>query len=359
MSELERIIQDKITADGPMSVAVFMTLALSHPEYGYYVSRDPFGVDGDFTTAPEISQMFGEMIGAWICDTAINQIDADRFNFFELGPGRGTLMSDALRVAKNVPGFLESSALHLLEMSPVLREKQKQALGEYSPVWHGDLSSVPSDKPLIILANEFLDALPVRHLVWRGEAWRERLIDVKDGAFVWVETADVAEDVLAAVPPVPVAPKEGDILEVSPERLCFMRDLFGLLKKARGVALFIDYGYARPAYGESLQALYKHAFCGVFEHVGDADLTAHVDFAGLQDLVQAEGLECFGVVPQGAFLKRLGIDMRAATLKKAGTPEQARDVEKALHRLTDSGEMGELFKVMGFGYGTDGRFAGF
>ncbi len=328
-------LKDIIQKEGPIDVGRFMALALGHPEFGYYMTRDPFGRGGDFTTAPEISQMFGEMIGAWVADVW-TQMGRPDFVLLECGPGRGTLMADMMRATKNVPGFHEACSVHLMEISPVLKDKQAGVLADYKPMWHAGLESVPKDKPLIMIANEFLDALPVRQFVRDGGAWHERMVDFKDGTFVFV-------------------PEQGEIMEQSPACVDFIKDVSAHLQKTGGAALFIDYGYTSGT-GESLQAVKNHKYVPVLEDVGNADLTAHVDFAALKEVA---GVKVLGPVEQGAFLRKLGIEARAEMLAQKAAPEQKVQLQNALQRLCDSGQMGSLFKVMGLVHGETIHPAGF
>ncbi|MCC7305821.1 MAG: SAM-dependent methyltransferase [Alphaproteobacteria bacterium] len=352
---MDKILQDYITKNGPVDIGAFMQMVLGHPQHGYYMKKDPFGAAGDFTTAPEISQMFGEVIGAWVADVWIKMGSPSAFTLLEMGPGRGTLMADMMRATENVKGFHSACSIHLLEMSPVLKDIQKNTLKAFPGVqWHETFKGISPEQPLIAVANEFLDALPVRQLVMTDAGWKERVIDFKDGQFVFG---------LATPSPFISLPEgraeEGEIYELSPERSAFMKNFCGVLKKAKGAALFIDYGYSEPGIGESLQALYKHQYVPVLEHIGDADLTAHVDFAALKEECRSVEAMVSGPVRQGDFLQSTGINQRAAWLSAKATEKQAQDIESALHRLTSSDEMGLLFKVMGLSYGYDFTLAGF
>lgn len=346
-------LKDEICRDGPVDIGRFMGLALEH----YYGTRDPFGQAGDFTTAPEISQMFGEILGAWAAQVWIDMGCPGRFTLLELGPGRGTLMADVLRATSRVAGFHDALEIKLLEISPVLRQKQAEALAGYKPEWISDLADLP-EIPLILLANEFLDALPVRHIEYKGGVWQERAVGLEGETFVFTHKP-VPFDLIELIPPVLPAPKDGDILELSPGRAAFMEDVFELLKNRTGAGVLIDYGYARAAYGETLQAIYRHQFCSVLAHVGEADITAHVDFSAIQRAAVKAGVKAFGPMEQGAFLKDLGIEARCAMLMKNSTPLQAEALRKSLRRLTHSDEMGSLFKVMGLTYGLEHGIAGF
>ncbi len=343
---MEEILKNIIREKGPIDIAEFMGLALGHPAHGYYMNADPFGARGDFITAPEVSQMFGEMIAAWIIDVW-QQMGAPEFTLLECGPGRGTLMADIMRAAKNVPEFYEAAHVHLLEISPALRAMQAAALSNYTPEWHANLDNLP-EQPMIAIANEFLDALPVRQLVKTGDGWQERVIAVEGDKFVY-GTKDLPFNL-------GVQAEEGAIFELSPVRSQFVMDL---VRKMDGAALIIDYGHVEPGLGDTLQALKKHQYVSPLDDVGAADLTTHVDFYAVQQSAAASGAKVFGPVEQGAFLKALGIEHRAGILKTSATPGQQADIENSLRRLTDAEQMGSLFKVMGLTNGKAIDLAGF
>lgn len=323
-----------------MGVDDFMALALGQPEHGYYMTRDPFGRAGDFTTAPEISQMFGELLGLWAADVWMKLGRPARFDFIECGPGRGTLMADALRAAKTVPGFVDAAQIILMEISPVLREKQKTALRNYDVQWidsinHSGIQS--SNHPVILLANEFLDALPVQQFLFEGGGWRERTINVRsNGKFDFITSpprrrgGGAADDCRM---PACAGMTEGDIAEVSPLREEFVQDVSTLLISRRGAALFIDYGH-EGGMSDTLQAVKNHKFASVLEDIGNADITSHVDFAALR--AAAEGVLVYGPVGQGSFLGTLGIRERAQMLNQ----------HRELERLSAPAQMGRLFRVM-------------
>lgn len=349
--ELEEYLRVHIAQHGPLDIGQFMALALGHPQHGYYMKQDPFGADGDFTTAPEISQLFGEILGAWGADIWMQTGQPAAFTLLECGPGRGTLMADMLRATHQIPGFHEAVSIHLLETSPVLKEVQAERLADYEPHWHETLESVPGDAPLIVIGNEFLDALPVRQFVRTAEGWAERVVGQEDDSFVFG---------LKAAGPVelPEAP-EGAVYEIAPARTAFVENLCKILEQNGGVALFIDYGHDRSASGDTVQALYKHEYVSPLEHIGDADLTAHVDFQAIGEAATHKGAEVFGPVEQGVFLKNLGIEQRAQYLRQKADDSQAEELQSGLHRLTHSDQMGALFKVMGVFYGDTIRPAGF
>ncbi len=323
-----------IAATGPISVMHYMGEAAAH----YYATRDPLGVAGDFITAPEISQMFGEMIGIWLADIWTRAGRPERIHYVEAGPGRGTLARDALSAARR---FALEPEMHLVEGSPALREAQRWPLPQAH--WHDDLANLPGDGPLLFVANEFLDALPVRQLVKTDAGWRERMVAHVDGRFVPI-AGDRPMD--AAVPPDRRAATPGTIIETCPGAAAAVQAVAQRLAAQGGAALFIDYGYGAPATGSSLQAVRDHARVDPFVDPGEADITALVDFAGLAEVAQTAGARWLGTVEQGAFLRDMGIVARAEALASAA-PDQALVLKAALDRLTEADHMGSLFKVMG------------
>ncbi|MEO0030688.1 MAG: hypothetical protein RIS94_446 [Pseudomonadota bacterium] len=327
-----------IAATGPISIAQFM----GESNARYYNGKDPLGGAGDFITAPEISQMFGELIGLWLTDVWIRAGRPANARYVEMGPGRGTLARDALRAAGRY-GF--APQVHLVEASEALRAVQAENLPE--ALWHADMSTLPLDGPLLIVANEFLDALPVRQLVRTAKGWRERMVGL-DGSDETARLIPVVGDrpMDAAVPPVFADAPEGAIVETSPAAAAVMYETCGRLMAQGGTALFIDYGHASPALGSSLQAVRDHRKVDPFAMPGAADLTAHVDFSALSAIAGAKGARWLGTVEQGAFLRALGIEARADAL--AGfAPQHADAIHSARERLTGEGQMGALFKVMG------------
>lgn len=346
MSELKRILQESIAHDGPMGLDTFMAVCLSHSRHGYYMTRDPFGVKGDFVTAPEISQMFGELIGLWAAETWMTLGAPEKIRLIELGPGRGTLMSDALRAARISNEFSSALEVHLVETSPVLREMQEQALAQANvPVsWHKSLDEVP-EGPSIIIANEFFDCLPVRHYVKASGQWYQRLIGLDAQGELAFGLAPDAEALLTMDAP------DGAVLEISPASQLMMTQLATRIAKGQAAALIIDYGHVETGYGETLQALRAHKSVSPLACPGEADLTAHVDFASLTRAAQAAGADVFGPVSQGELLMRLGIVQRAEALKKRASEEQAQAIDLALARLVtervrSSPGMGILFKAI-------------
>jgi len=341
-------LQQRIAADGPLTVAEFMAEALGHPRHGYYTRRDPLGAAGDFITAPEISQMFGELIGLW-CAVVWQDMGApDPVVVAELGPGRGTLMVDVLRSAATAPGFLSAARLHLVETSPVLRTRQIEALAApvlaNAPTWHDTFDSVP-EGPMLLIANEFFDALPVLQFQRTDEGWRERRVDAKeDGGFRFTLAPPAPLDPLA-MKRLAAAP-EDRVIEVCPVGLALAGVLGRRVSRHGGAALIVDYGPAESAAGETLQAVKDHTYHSVLEAPGEADLTAHVDFSGLTSAAIDAGAAVFGPVSQGTFLESLGIGVRAKALLVGATAEQAGDIRSAYRRLVDESKMGILFKAL-------------
>ena len=348
MSALFEHLKLRIQTDGPLSLDAYMAEALGHPEYGYYRKGDPFGRAGDFVTAPEISQMFGELLGLWSV-FCWRQLGApSTLNLIELGPGRGTLMADGMRAAGKVAPFKEAVHVHLVETSSFLRKRQQAALSSFDrPIqWHKRIEQVP-DGPFILLANEFLDALPIRQFARGDDGWRERLIDLTTAgdALKWTLSASCVAD----RPYVPSAMKTAcktQIYEVCPMARVIMSKISRMIMTQRGVALFIDYGYAAQTGGDTFQAVKNHQYSDPLADPGDADLTAHVDFEALARLAKRAGANVSGPVTQGTFLRNLGIGPRANTLMEAVSGARKRDIETALQRLTGDDAMGKLFKVI-------------
>ncbi len=345
MTALKQEIAATIAHEGPMTLEQYMGLCLGHPRHGYYMTRDPFGAAGDFVTAPEISQMFGELVGVWASEAWRLAGSPSPARLIELGPGRGTLMSDVLRVSRIAPAFLEAVSVHLVETSPRLRAVQERTLANAGkPVsWSADVADTPPG-PAFILANEFFDALPVRHYVNTAQGWRERLVGVDAMGELVFGLPDTVESSLNA------PAREGSIIEVSAVAQRIMGEIAARLVREGGALLVIDYGYLETSLGDSLQAVAKHAYVDPLASPGEADLTTHVDFAALGRAAKAAGAKVMGPVTQAHFLLQLGIERRAEALMRRATPEQQQSIASAFHRLTGTQDprhqMGELFKVM-------------
>jgi NADH dehydrogenase [ubiquinone] 1 alpha subcomplex assembly factor 7 len=338
---LSEIFARLIASTGPISLQYYMGECNAR----YYASRDPLGAPapgsdkgGDFVTAPEISQMFGELIGLWLADLWIRSGRHAPVHYVELGPGRGTLARDALRAARQ--HGLEPR-VHLVEGSAVLKSLQIAAVPEAE--WHHDLSSVPRSGPILLVANEFLDALPIRQLVKTAEGWRERMVGFEGGRLIPVAGQRPMD---AAVPEEQREAEPGTIIETCPGAAAIVYETAGRLAEQGGAALFIDYGHDAPRFGSTFQAVRRHQMVDPFTTPGEADLTAHVDFRTLTRVAESRGAKCYGVAGQGDFLRALGIDLRAQALGQAA-PDQAGAIEIAKRRLTAPEQMGALFKVMG------------
>ena len=337
-------LTDLIRATGPISIARYMAEAMGHPKFGYYMSRDPFGQSGDFITAPEVSQMFGELIGLWCAAVWDSVGRPDPVILAELGPGRGTLMADALRAATKAPGFIEAASVHLMETSPLLRGKQRAALAGRQVSWHDNFDGVP-DGPLLLVANELFDALPIRQFERTRGGWCERLVDaVPVGArFRLVHGApSEGHQVPGGFRDAPL----GSVWEVSPAGLALAQTIGARVARDGGAALIIDYGARDSAPRETLQSVHEHEGHDVFEAPGEADICAHVDFGQLSKAARQSGAAVHGPVEQGRFLRALGVEARATALTKGAGEAQAEAVRSGLARLTDPAQMGSLFKVL-------------
>ena len=336
MTPLARILIERIRETGPITVADYMTECLLHPVHGYYTTRDPFGTAGDFTTAPEISQMFGELLGLALAQAWLDRGSPAPFTLAEPGPGRGTLMADILRATRGVPGFHAAARVTLVEASPRLRAVQAATLSGNAPIWVDRIEDLPQ-APLFLIANEFLDALPIRQFVVGPKGWQERLVGLRDGALTFGLSAPLPQ-----VPDTPAfrhAPEGALVEDNLPARLA-VAEVATRLARHGGVAYWIDYGGWRSQ-SDTLQALRQHRPDDPLAHPGKADLTAHVDFEPLAALAPA-----FAYDTQGAVLTRLGIDARAERLARNLTGARLESHQAAHRRLTDPSEMGSLFKVL-------------
>ena len=343
---LAAIFRRLIANTGPISLMHYMGEANAR----YYTSRDPLGSAGDFITAPEISQMFGELIGLWLADMWINAGRETPVHYIELGPGRGTLAKDALRSARRYG--LEPS-IHFVEASTALKDIQLETVP--GAQWHHDLSTIPAYGPVLIVANEFLDALPVRQLVKTPHGWRERMVMPEGDRFVCIAGQQPMD---AAVPEARRDAADGTIIETCPGAAATVYEVAGRLMEQGGAALFIDYGHDQLRDGSTLQAVRQHLKVDPFVNPGEADLTAHVDFATLAPIAQSRGCKWLGTVPQGRWLRELGIETRAQALAQVA-PQQAAAIHAAKDRLIGEGQMGLLFKVMGLAHPSWPGGAGF
>jgi len=334
-----------IEAQGPMSVAQFMTAALHDPKGGYYATRDPLGAD--FTTAPEISQMFGEMLGLW-CVQLWHDQGLKRPRLVELGPGRGTMMADMLRAMAVAPDLLSELEVVLIEASPVLAGLQCAKLGDCGVTlrWQPQFDDTLADRPLLLVANEFFDALPLRQYVKTSRGWCERLVTASEGEFSFALAPTPVPP--ATIPASYEAAPEGGVYETAPAAAALAEDIARIVAEQGGGALIVDYGYGAPAgFGETLQAVGGNSFADILAEPGEDDLSAHVDFAALAAAGRRGGAAVFGPVTQGKFLARLGLAERAEQLMKAN-PAKARDLLLAAGRLIGPDTMGTLFKALAF-----------
>ncbi len=350
MSKLAESIRQRILDDGPLSVADYMACALSDPQLGYYMTRDPFGRSGDFTTAPEVNQMFGELIGLWAV-AAWQLLGAPSpWQLIELGPGRGTLMADALRAIQTVPSCAAAVNVHLIEISPVLQDRQREILKDHgqnhSILWHGQFTQVP-DGPSVVIANEFFDALPIHQYERRSNGWCERLVALNQQGEFYFDFAD-SLDAGSKIPNHLQSSPVGSIFEIRPAADTLLAEFGERLKRHPGAGLIIDYGHTASGVGDTLQAVKNQQFCDIFFEPGEIDITAHVDFEALMRVAENEVLNIYGPVTQKRFLEQLGIAERAKKLQAHARPDQSQDIETALTRLIVENHMGDLFQALGF-----------
>ncbi len=328
----------EIVAEGPISIARYMAICLLDPQYGYYTTRDPLGAGGDFTTSPEISQMFGELIGLWLAQIWLDQGRPGTFTLAELGPGRGTLMADILRATAGVPGFHEAASLWLVEASATLQATQRTTIKALSPNWCDKVADLPDNAPLFVLSNEFFDALPIRQFQKTETGWQERMIGRADGHLAFglapATKMSLLEARFADASP-------GDTAELNSPAEAITADLSATIGAKGGAFLALDYG-TWDGTGDTLQALRNHAYDPPLAHPGEADLTSHVAFRWLAEA--APDLRAH-FAEQRTFLTALGIEHRATALAKA-RPDQEAAITSARTRLTDAKEMGRLFKVL-------------
>ena len=346
MTKLKEKLKRTIALTGPISVAEYMTQCLLDPEFGYYTTREPFGRKGDFITAPEVSQMFGELIGVWVYSAWKAAGAPGNAVVAEIGPGRGTLMKDLLRTVSRLdPAFARQTRFALIEASPRLVEVQKATLANSStsPVWYSRFEDLP-EAPLFIVSNELFDALPIRQFVKTMSGWRERMVGLdKDGELAFF--AGAASVDAGLLPADAATAPEGAVFEAAPARDALMDQIAERLKQLGGAGLFIDYGFEKTAVGDTLQAVKNHTYDDVLAHPGEADITSHVDFDALSRVARSHGLTCL-LTTQGEFLLQLGLLERAGQLgagKSASVQESIRD---AVERLAAPDQMGTLFKVL-------------
>ena len=335
MTPLEVLISELIATDGPMRLDHYMGLCLGHPQHGYYVTRDPLGREGDFVTAPEVSQVFGELIGIWAAGAFVAMGEPARVNLVELGPGRGTLMADMLRTIGRVsPALAAAAVMHLVETSPVLRTRQRQAVGPGAS-WHMTLKEVPN-APMILVANEFFDAIPIRQIERRRGLWHERVIGLEQGRLA----RGLSGPVLGP------EGRDGDVLELAPARDVIASQIGQRLSRHAGAALIIDYGHLTSAPGDTLQAMRRHGFADVTERPGECDLTSHVDFQALGRALTEGGADILRPMTQRDFLLAMGLEQRFQRLELRADMMVTSTLRRQMARLADENQMGNLFKVL-------------
>jgi NADH dehydrogenase [ubiquinone] 1 alpha subcomplex assembly factor 7 len=341
VTPLAEKLKAQIRASGPITVADFMAACLADPEHGYYMRSEPFGRAGDFITAPEISQIFGELIGLWTIGVWEMLGSPNPFVLAELGPGRGTLMADMLRTGRVKPSFLAAASVHLVEMSPRLREVQQATLSPsgHAVHWHARIDDMPH-APTIFVANEFFDAMPVRQFQWQDGSWAERVIGLSDDDELTFGLSPVTQRAADFTLP------DGAIVEASPTGKAVMALIGERIARDRGAALVVDYGSDKPGIGDTLQAVRRHKYESPFAMPGEADVTAHVDFSGLARTAADAGLEARAVMTQGEFLIRLGLVDRANVLGRDKDVKTRNQIASAIERLAGPKAMGKLFKVL-------------
>lgn len=345
-NDLHDYLVEQIKIQGPMTLGKFIENAMTHPQFGYYSSESiyPIGKQGDFITAPEVSQMFGEMIGAWVIDLW-RQMGGCEITLLECGPGRGALMADILRVAHKIPEFTQRVNVKFVETSKSLREAQKSVVQEYIDLervsWSTSLCE--QENACIIIGNEFLDALPIEQVIRRNGAWYQRTIEQEGDSFCFGD--QIVDETLE--PFLPNHAQDNEVYEISPARIGFIRSCLRIMDKSSGVALLIDYGYNKTHFGDTLQSVKNHTYARVLDDVGESDITSHVDFEPLIKTVRDHGGYCEQIISQGKFLKVLGIECRARALKTSAE-DKSQDIDMALDRLVGPTQMGDLFKVMCF-----------
>jgi NADH dehydrogenase [ubiquinone] 1 alpha subcomplex assembly factor 7 len=346
-AQLAARLKERIAREGPISLHDYMEACLADREAGYYFTRQPIGRAGDFITGPEISQVFGELIGAWTAAVWQGMGAPPRATIAELGPGRGTLIADALRVFKTVPKLLDAATIALIETSPALRAAQRKTLRTAAArlQWFERTQDLPQG-PLIVIANEFIDALPIRQFVRAGGVWRERAVGIgPDGVFAFCAGKNAGEDAFPAALRA-MQPEDGAIAEIRPEAARLLEALAKRAKDAPVALLIVDYGHMESGFGDTLQAVRAHRYADPLADPGAADLTAHVDFAALKESASALGLAAYGPMPQGEFLLKLGLDARLERLCRDATAEQKAALVSGAARLADPRRMGVLFKVL-------------
>ena len=350
MSALETIIRKMIASDGPLTIDRYMTLCLAHPRHGYYMARMPFGRQGDFITAPEVSQIFGELIGVWCLAAWEVMGRPDPVRLVELGPGRGTLMADLLRACRIAPAFTAAARIDLVEISPRLAALQRQTLAGAGGriAWHERLDEVPPG-PMLLIANEVFDAIAIRQLQFSGGRWHERVVGLdQTGALVLGLAPDPVADDL--VPGWTLGAGEGAVAEIAPERCRLAAAIGARLAAAPSAALIIDYGHLASAVGDTLQAVAGHRRTDPLSLAGEADITAHVDFSSLGKCLRQAGAAVYAAMDQAGFLAAMGLAARTAALERNQPSVIRAQIAEGAARLAAADQMGHLFKVLGAGH---------
>jgi len=343
VNALTEKLAERIARDGPMNIEAYMAACLTDPDHGYYTTRDPFGGSGDFVTAPEISQMFGELIGLWCLSLWLAAGSPHQARLVELGPGRGTLMADALRAVESAMRGNCPFELHLVETSPTLRAIQEEVLGGRRVTWHDRIGGVPEGAPLLVIANEFFDALPIRQFVATPVGWRERVLDHAKGALISQLQDEAEKSGLTAHLP---NGRTGQVAEVSPVRCSVAADLAAMVQRNGGAALIVDFSDPNLPLADTFQAVRAHAYADRFTQPGAADLASAVDFSALGDCARAAGARVHGPVGQGSFLLALGIEQRTEILTRQASPDVRQTIETARDRLVSPDGMGNDFRAM-------------
>ena len=345
MSRLAELIRRTIRERGPLDVGAYMQLAMGHPTLGYYATRDPFGREGDFVTAPEISQIFGELLGAALAQRWLDMGRPSPVCLVEIGPGRGTLMADAWRATGTVPGLHAAAKVHLVETSRHLRQLQAAKLQGVPVTWHDSVTDLPDDAPLLLVANELLDALPVRQFERALSGWQERMVTLAPGDRLAFAGAGIRSPFHAALMHRHAGAPLGTVIELSPAREAVAAEIARRLVAQGGLALLVDYG-SRRLEGPTLQAVRGHAAADPLEAPGEADVSAHVDFGVLAEFAMASGAMAWGPLAQSELLLRLGAEARITRLAAGQPYERARTLREAAERLIDPAQMGALFQVL-------------
>lgn len=348
MTQLFDIIKSKIITEGPIRVSEYMADALCHIQHGYYRKGQPIGLQGDFITAPEISQIFGELLGLWSVRCWQQIKSPEKFNLVELGPGRGTLISDILRASRAIPRYLDALNLHLVETNITLAAVQKNLLLRQGiqARWHESFVNIP-DGQFILIANEFLDSLPIRQFIKTETGWCERLVDLSENGecLLWKNDSTSTEENLLCVPR-NLENKVGAILEVCVPAQTLIKSISYSILKTKSVAIFIDYGYLKSDGSSTFQAVSQHKYAAPLEKPGQIDLTAHVDFGAIRRIAEYVGVRVSGPITQREFLLSLGVEQRADRLIVNSTLKQQEEIVSGFRRLIENDQMGELFKVI-------------